>query len=69
MGRAEQVIISLAILQAEEIWPVLFPTVGLLIRLFRKHRWEVNFLEARAIHLFTNNAFDIAEGDIAKWQP
>ena len=67
MGRAEQVIISLAILQTEEVRSVLFPTVGLLVWLFWKHRWEVNFLEARAIHLLTNNAFDIAEGDIAEW--
>ena len=69
MSWAEQVIITLAVLQAEQIRAIFVPAVGLFVRLAWQERWKMNFLEARVIHLFSDDSLDIAKRDVTQWQP
>ena len=66
MSRAEQVIVFATILQSEQVSAVLRPAIRLLVGLARQQSWEVNLLEASGIHLFTDDALNIAVGDKAK---
>ncbi|MEY4136669.1 MAG: hypothetical protein RL205_797 [Actinomycetota bacterium] len=69
MRRAEEVVSVLAILQSEESVAVLAPSTGGLVGLARKQCREVNFLEARRIHLLAHDALDIAVHLVSERQP
>ena len=66
VSRAEQVIVLATILQAEQVSAVFSPAIRLLVGLARQQSRKMNLLEASGIHLFTDDALNIAVGDKAK---
>ena len=69
MGRSQQVVGLMAILQAEDVVAILFPTVGGLIRFTRQQTGEVNFLSVDRSHFLTDDVFDLVQNIQAQRQP
>ena len=69
MGRRQQVVGLMAILQTEDVVAILFPTVGGLIRFTRQQTGEVNFLSVDRSHFLTDDVFDLVQNIQAQRQP
>ena len=58
-----------AILQAEQVCPVVRPSASCFVWLARKHGGEVHFLGAHCIHLVADDRGDMLVRTPPKWQP
>ena len=59
--RAQQHVCALAVLETEEVIPVLGPAVRELVGLARQQRREEHFLAADGIHLLAHNILNLAQ--------
>ncbi len=69
VGRSQQEVVPVTILQAEQVVAVLGPAVGSLVRLAGQQRREVDLLEAGRIHLGAHDVLDVAVDDPPERQP
>ena len=69
MRRRQQELGSMAVREAEQIVAVFLVPVGGLVGLFRQERRELDFLESGGVHLFADDAFDVAEHFPAEGEP
>ena len=69
MGRCQQVVGLMTILQTEDVVAILFPTMGGLIRLTRQQTGEVNFLGVDRSHFLTDDVFDLVQNIQTQRQP
>ena len=69
MGRSQEVVPALTVLQLEQGRTVFIPTIRRLVRLCRKKRRKVDFLSADTVHLLTNNCLYFAQQTQAKRKP
>ena len=69
VGGAEEEVVAPAVLEPEEVGPVLGPPVGRLVGLARQQRGEVHLLRAHRVHLLADDALDVAEDPEAQRQP
>ncbi len=61
VGRTEEVVVALAVLQPEDAVAVLRPAPGRLVRLPGQQRGEAELLRADAVHLLADDALDLAQ--------
>ncbi len=69
VGRAEQVVGALAVLEPEDAVAVLGPPVGRLVGLLGQQRRERQLLGADAVHLLADDVLDLAQHLQAQRQP
>ena len=69
VGRSQEIVPALTVLQLEQSRTIFIPAIGRLVRLCRKKRRKVNFLSADTVHLFTNNCLYLAQQTQAKRKP
>ena len=69
VGRSQEVVPTLTVLQLEQGRTIFIPAIGRLVRLCRKKRRKVNFLSANTVHLLTNNCLYLAQQAQAKRKP
>ncbi len=69
VGRREEEVGALAVLQTEQVVAVLGPPTGRLVRFAGQQGGEVDFLEPGGVHLLADDPFDVAVHDPAERQP
>ena len=69
MGRAEQVVVALAVLEPEDAVAVLGPAAGRLVGLAGQQRGEQQLLGADRVHLVADDVLDPAQHPQAQRQP
>ena len=69
VGRAEQVVGALAVLEAEDVVAVLGPAAARLEGLLGQQRGEEQLLGADGVHLLADDALDVAQHAQAEGQP
>ncbi len=69
MGRGQQVVGLVAVLQTEDVVAVFLPAVGGLIRLARQQSGEVDFLGVDGRHLLADDVLDLVQDIEAQRQP
>ncbi|MPM92239.1 hypothetical protein SDC9_139374 [bioreactor metagenome] len=69
MGRPEQHVIALAVLEPEQVGAVLDPPVGQLVRFARQQRREVHLLGADGVHLLADDVLDLVQHPQPERQP
>ena len=69
MGRRQQIVGFMTVLQSEDVVAVFFPTVGGLIRLARQQAGEMNLLGVDGGHLLTDDVLDLVQNGQAQRQP
>ena len=69
VGRAEQVVGALAVLEAEDVVAVLGPAAGRLEGLLGQQRGEEQLLGADGVHLLADDPLDVAQHAQAEGQP
>lgn len=66
---SEQVVGALAVLEPEQAVAVLGPAAGLLVRLARQQRGELDLLRPDRVHLLAHHGLDVAQHAQAQRQP
>ena len=69
VGRRQQEVGALAILQAEEVVAVLGPAAARFVRFAGQQRREMDLLESGGVHLLTDDPLDVAIDEPAERQP
>ena len=69
MGRSQEIVPALTVLQLEQGRTIFFPAIGCLVGLCRKKCRKVDFLSTDTVHLFTNNCLYLAQQAQAKRKP
>ena len=69
MGRRQQQVGALAVLEPEDVVAVLGPAPRQLVRLAGQQGREVDLLEARPVHLLADDPLDVLVHDPAQRQP
>ena len=69
MGRAEHVVVALAVLEAEQVGAVLGPAVRRFVGIAREQSRQQDFLPANGIHLFANDTLYLAQHPQSQRQP
>ncbi len=69
VGRRQQEVVAVSVLQTKQVVAVFDPAIGCLVGLFRQQGREVDLLEARRVHLLAHDALDIAEDEPSQRQP
>ena len=69
VGGTEQVVTALAVLQPEDVGPVVGPATGRVVRLLRQQGRQVHLLGADGVHLLADDPLDVAQHLVAQRQP
>jgi len=69
VGRAEEVVAALAVLEAEQLGAVLVPAARGVVRLPRQQGGEQHLLGADRVHLLTDDPLHVGEDLLAEGQP
>ena len=69
MRWGQQVIRTMAVLETEDVFAVLFPAVGRLVRFAGQQGREMHFLGSDTVDFLTNDALDLIEDAQAERQP
>jgi hypothetical protein len=69
VGRAEEVVAALAVVQAEQLGAVLLPAAGRLVGLLRQQGGQRDLLGADGVHLLADDPLHVVQDLLAQRQP